>query len=85
MDEDCEGCDLCTEVIAPLPSGRWSWWRLAADVSCLSGNILASFGQFLGENMYTHFSFCQNRQIDLDDSRDFAAEVLQGISILQED
>lgn len=80
----CEDEDEQGFVEQPAPSGRWSWWRLAADLSRMAGRFCMDVGAFLHDDLSTHFGFVQNRQVDLDDARDFAGEVLSGITTLEE-
>lgn len=69
-------------VPTPLPSARWSWWRLAGDLCELAGEILTSLGSFCEEQLATHLRFVQNLQVDQDDARDFAGDVLDGLTQL---
>jgi hypothetical protein len=79
-------CSFCeddeTVSTGVLPSARWSWARFAGDVCVLAGEVTTSFGAFFSEALATHFRFVQNRQIDMDDARDFAGDVLAGISTI---
>jgi hypothetical protein len=82
-------CDLCPDdddVFASptIPSGRWSWWRFAADVSRLGGRLIADVAEFVGRDMAMHFSFVQNLHVDMDDARDFAEDVLSSINSLED-
>lgn len=74
-------------AVGVLPSARWSWWRFAGDVSVLTGEILQSVGAFFEQALATHCRFVQNLQVDRDDARDFAGDVLAGLGQLptQED
>lgn len=82
--EDDEGAEATNYT---LPSARWSWARFAGDVAVLAGTILGDLGSFMTDAVSVQFRFMQNRQMDMDESRDFAGEVLAGISGLpaQED